>query len=66
MYQQHMLLRGLKFHLSARNYEWNLERMRNSPHSSGPVKRVLLDELLEEVITYYSPIFFIAYSFKGR
>ena len=35
------------------------------PVSTSPTGRVLWEELLEEVITYYSLMFFIAYVFKG-
>ena len=39
--------RGQKFYSSAHNYKWNLERMSNSSQSTGPVGRVLWEELLE-------------------
>ena len=42
--------RGQKFHSSARNYEWNLEKTSNSSQSPRPTGPVLLEELLEEVI----------------
>ena len=38
--------RGQKFHSSASNYEWNLERTRISSQSTRPVDRVLWEELL--------------------
>ena len=44
------LFRGQKFHLSARNYQGNPERMSNSSQSSRPKGQVLWEELLEEVI----------------
>ena len=50
------MIRGQKFHSSARIYERNLERTSNSPHSSRPVGRVLWDELLEEIILHIIPI----------
>ena len=61
------MLRGQKFHLSARNYEWNLERTSNSSQSTHPTGRVLWEELPEgSHITYYSLLFFIAITFKGQ
>ena len=36
-----IIRRGQKFHLSACNYEWNLERTSNSSQSTRPVGRVL-------------------------
>ena len=48
--------RGQKFHSSACNYERNLERMSNSSKSTRPVGRVLLEELLEEVILHITPL----------
>ena len=39
------LLRGQKFHSSARNYKWNLERTSKSPQGTHPVGRVLWKEL---------------------
>ena len=38
--------RGQKFHLSAWNYESNLERTSNSSQSTRPIGRVLWEELL--------------------
>ena len=49
-----------KFHSSARNYEWNLERMSNSSQSIHPTVWVLWEELRGSYITYYSLMFFIA------
>ena len=40
------LSRGQKFHLSALNYEWNLEMMNNSSQSTRPVGWVLWEEWL--------------------
>ena len=62
----HVLLQGTKFHSSARNYEWNLERTCNSSQSTHPVGRVFWEELLGRHITYYSLMFFIAYTFKEQ
>ena len=42
--------REQKFHSSARNYKWNLERTSNSCQSTHSAGRVLWEELLEEVI----------------
>ena len=61
-----ILSRGQKFHLSARNYEWNLERTSNSYQSNHPTGRVLWEELRGSHITCYSLMFFIAYTFKGQ
>ena len=36
-YMYATMLRGQKFHSSARNYEWNLERISNSSQSHCPV-----------------------------
>ena len=54
--------RGQKFHLSARNYEWNLERTSNSSQSTRPVGRVYRTSAFLR-ITYYIflTMFFIAY-----
>ena len=41
------MARGQKFHSSALNYEWNLERTNNSSQSTHPTGRVLWEELLE-------------------
>ena len=65
------LTRGQKFHSSARNYEWNLERTSNSSQSTCPVGRVYRTRALGIItwgsrITYYSLMFFIAYAFKGH
>ena len=49
-------LRAQKLYSSARNYEWNLERMSNSSQSTRPVGRVLLEEILEEVILHITPL----------
>ena len=48
--------RGQKFHLSARYYKSNLERMSNSSQSTRPTGRVLWEELLEEVILHITPL----------
>ena len=40
------LCRGYKFHSSARNYEWKLERTSNSSQSTHPTGPVLWEELL--------------------
>ena len=48
--------RGQKFHSSARNYEWNLERMRNSSQSTHPTGQVLWEKLLVEVILHITPL----------
>ena len=50
--------RGQKFNSSARNYKWNLERKSNS--------RALERITQGSNITYYSHMFFIAYTFKGQ
>ena len=34
--KQYTIFRGQKFHLYARNYKWNLERMNNSSQSTRP------------------------------
>ena len=47
---------GTKFHLYARNYKLNLERMSNSFQSTRPIGRVLWIELLEEVILHITPL----------
>ena len=53
---------GQKFHSSASNYEWNLEKTSNSSQSTHPVGRVLWKELLEEVILHIT----LAYALKGQ
>ena len=63
--------RGQKFHLSARNYEWNLERTSNSSQSTRPVGQEYRTSAFERItqgsrITYYSLMFFIAHAFKGH
>ena len=63
-------IRGQKFHSSARNNECNLERLSNSSQSTHPVGRYRTSAL-ERIthgsqITYYSLMFFIAYTFKGQ
>ena len=65
------LLQGTKFHSSACNYEWNLERTSNSSQSTHPVGRVYRTSALGRIIrgsriTYYSLMFFIAYAFNGH
>ena len=50
------IYRGQKFHPSARNYEWNLERTSNSPQSTCPEGTVLWEELLGEVILHITPL----------
>ena len=47
---------GTKFHSSARNYEWNLENTSLSSQSTRPVRWVLWEELLEEVILHFTPL----------
>ena len=51
--------RGQKFHLSARYYEWNLERTSNSSQSTHPTGQVLWEELLEEVILLPCVLYYI-------
>ena len=63
--------RAQKFHSSACNYEWNLERTSNSSQSTHPVGRVYRMSAFERItwgshITYYSRMFFVAYAFKGH
>ena len=63
--------RGQKFHSSARNYEWNLERTSNSSQSTRPVGKVYRTSALGRItwgsrITYFSLMFFIACAFKGH
>ena len=48
--------RGQKIHLSTRNYEWTLERTSNSSQSTGPVGRVLWEELFEEFILHITSL----------
>ena len=55
-------LGGQKFLSSTRNYKWNLERTSNSSQSTCPVGRITRGSH----ITYYSLMFFIAYTFKGQ
>ena len=50
------VFRGQKFHLSARNYELNLERTSTSSQSTRPVGRVLWEELLKEVVLHITPL----------
>ena len=50
------IYRGQKFQSSARNYEWNLERMSNSSQSTSPAGWVLWEELFEEVILHITPL----------
>ena len=46
--------RGRKFHLSAHNYDKNLERTSNSSQSTCPIGQVLWEDLLE-VILHITP-----------
>ena len=57
--------RGQKFHLSAPNYEWNLERTSNSSHRTRPTGRNGKNYLRK---SYYIllPYVFIGYAFKGQ
>ena len=48
--------RGQKFHLSARNYEGNLDRTSNSSQSTCLTGRVLWEELREEVLLHITPL----------
>ena len=51
--------------ISACNYEWNLERMSNSSQSTHPLRTSALGRITQRShITYYSLMFFIAYTFK--
>ena len=54
------LTRGQKFHSSACNYKWNLERTSNPFQSTHPVGRITRG-------SHITPLcFFIAYAFKGK
>ena len=51
------LFRGQKFRSFTRNYERNLDGMSNSSQSTRPTgRRVLWEELLEEVILHITPL----------
>ena len=48
--------RGQKFHLSAHNYEWNLERTSNFS------QQVFCKELLEESILHITPLSYLLHT----
>ena len=59
--------RGQKSHSSDGNYKRNLESMSNSSQSTRPIRTSALVRFTGgNHITYYSLMFFIAYTFKGQ
>ena len=59
--------RGQKFHLSAHNYKWNLERRSNSSKKHSSCRTSALRRITPgSHIAYYSLMFFTAYAFKGQ